>query len=81
MGPALLFCGADAMTGIEVILLDLGVFILAAFGVGLALYRFTKSRRKTLVMLNPILAGIIIEDAFQPAQKDQGSKDDTRRYC
>jgi hypothetical protein len=32
------------MTGLEVILLDLGVFALAAFAVGLA--RFTKSRRK-----------------------------------
>jgi hypothetical protein len=34
------------MTGLEVILLDLGVFALAAFAVGLGLARFTESRRK-----------------------------------
>ena len=34
------------MSGLEVILLDLGVFALAAFAVGLGLYRFTKDRSK-----------------------------------
>jgi hypothetical protein len=29
-----------------VILVDLGVFALAAFGVGLSLYRFNKNRRR-----------------------------------
>jgi hypothetical protein len=34
------------MSVTKVILLDLGVFALAAFGVGLSLRRFSKSRRK-----------------------------------
>jgi hypothetical protein len=34
------------MTGLEVILLDLGVFALAVFPIGLSLYRFIKKRRK-----------------------------------
>jgi hypothetical protein len=34
------------MSVTKVILLDLGVFALAAFAVGLGLARFTKSRRK-----------------------------------
>jgi hypothetical protein len=38
--------GAKAMSVTKVILLDLGVFALAAFGVGLSLRRFSKSRRK-----------------------------------
>ena len=32
--------------GTEIVLLVLGVSILAAFGVGLSLYRFIKDRRK-----------------------------------
>jgi len=39
-------CRAEAISVLKVILVDLGVFALAAFGVGLSLYRFNKNRRR-----------------------------------